>query len=112
MTNDLHRYSGPHRDSDLRRVPPPMLFWHSVGILLRNVAAGFAGGIVMWILALTIAAGTCLLLPSMAADAEVAWQAAWTPSGFLFVGVLMAAFMALLTFSAWYLRATRRGAAS
>jgi hypothetical protein len=71
-------------------------------ILVRNAGVGFAGGIALWILALVSAAAVSLAVPGMGAHAAAgAWQAAWTPSGFLYVGVLIATACAMLTAAIW-----------
>ena len=72
-------------------------------ILGRNAGVGFAGGIALWILALLTATGLALVAPSMGPGAATgAWQAAWTPSGFLFAGTLTGILMALVTVSVWW----------
>lgn len=88
--------------------------WPRRGLYLaRNTAAGFAGGIVLWILALLLAASVALVSPSMGPDAAAgAWQAAWTPSGFLYAGTLFAAAAALLTIAIWWAIDQRNGSRS
>lgn len=75
---------------------------HRGRILARNTAIGFVGGTALWILALLTASSIAALAPGMGpAAAAGAWQAAWTPAGFLYTGTLVAGVMALLTVTIW-----------
>lgn len=78
--------------------------WPRRGLILaRNVAGGFGVGVALWVLALLSAALLSLATPSMGPRAAAgAWEAAWTPSGFLYVGALMAGMSALLTVVIWW----------
>lgn len=72
-------------------------------VLARNASVGFAGGIALWILALLAASGLAFVAPSMGSGvAAGAWQAAWTPAGFLFAGILAACLMAIVTVTVWW----------
>jgi len=92
----------------------PQSRWRRRGLFLaRNVGVGFAGGIAMWILALLTAAGLSLLAPDMGPRAAAgAWQAAWTPSGFLCAGIVVAGLSAFLTVAVWWAIDQRNGATS
>jgi ABC-type Co2+ transport system permease subunit len=85
-----------------KNAPRPV--WPRRGLILaRNTGVGFAGGIALWILALLTASGVALVAPSMGPGAAAgAWEAAWTPAGFLYVGILTAALMALVTVTVWW----------
>jgi hypothetical protein len=72
-------------------------------ILGRNAGVGFAGGIALWILTLLTATSLALVAPSMGPGAAAgAWQAAWTPSGFLFAGTLTGSLMTLVMAAVWW----------
>lgn len=82
--------------------PRPVWPRHSL-ILARNAGVGFAGGIALWVLALLAASGLAFVAPSMGSGvAAGAWQAAWTPEGFLFAGILTACLMAIVTVTVWW----------
>lgn len=91
---------------------PPRSPWPRRGLILaRNVGVGFVGGVVLWVVALLFAALVSLAVPGMGPHAAAgAWQAAWTPSGFLYVGALVAVVAALLTAAVWVAIDQRRGA--
>ncbi|MBF4615916.1 hypothetical protein [Curtobacterium sp. VKM Ac-1376] len=82
----------------------PRPVWRRRGlVLVRNAGVGFAGGIALWILALLAASGLAFVTPSMGSGAAAgAWQAAWTPAGFLLAGVLTAGLMAIVTVTVWW----------
>lgn len=72
-------------------------------VLARNAGVGFTGGIALWVLALLAASGLAFVAPSMGSGvAAGAWQAAWTPAGFLFAGILTAGLMAIVTVTVWW----------
>jgi hypothetical protein len=90
-------------DARLHTNAPPSPWPRRGLIFARNVAGGFVLGVVLWVLALLSAALLSLTAPSMGPHAAAgAWEAAWTPSGFLYVGALMAGVAALLTVVIWW----------
>jgi hypothetical protein len=97
-------------DARLHTDAPPSRWPRRGLILARNVACGFVMGMALWVLALLGAALLSLAAPSMGQHAAAgAWQAAWTPSGFLYVGGLMAGVVALLTVVIWAVLDQRDG---
>jgi hypothetical protein len=84
-------------------VEAPRSKWSRRGLILaRNTGVGFAGGIALWVMALLFAALISIAVPAMGPHAAAgAWQAAWTPSGFLFAGALAATACAMLTVAIW-----------
>ncbi|MBE3077023.1 hypothetical protein HA387_01100 [Clavibacter michiganensis subsp. michiganensis] len=90
-------------DGRLHTNAPPRR-WRRRGLLLiRNTAAGFLLGVVLWILALLFASAVSLVVPDMGPEAAAgAWEAAWTPSGYVFTGTLLAGTCALVTIAIWW----------
>ncbi|WP_420367147.1 hypothetical protein [Curtobacterium sp. L1-20] len=90
----------------------PRSRWPRRGLILaRNTGVGFAGGVLLWIVALLFGALVSLVSPGMGPHAAAgAWAAAWTPSGFLFAGAVIAAGCAMLTVAIWWAIDQRRAA--
>ncbi|MBF4587947.1 hypothetical protein [Curtobacterium sp. VKM Ac-2887] len=92
----------------LHQTPPRSPWPRRLLILGRNTTVGFAAGVTMWVFALLFAARVSrAFLGAHAADG--AWQAAWTPSGFLYAGALVAVVAALLTAAVWAVIDQRNG---
>ncbi|MEJ1816016.1 hypothetical protein [Clavibacter michiganensis] len=69
---------------------------------MRNTAAGFLLGVGLWILALLFASAVSLVVPDIGPEAAAgAWEAAWTTSGYVFTGTLLAGACALVTIAIW-----------
>ncbi|WP_027464405.1 hypothetical protein [Curtobacterium sp. UNCCL17] len=95
----------------LHQNPPRSPWPRRLRFLGRNTAIGFAAGVAMWVFALLFAAAVSRAFIGAHAAAG-AWQAAWTPSGYLYAGALVAVAAALLTAGIWAAIDQRDGAAS
>jgi len=84
----------------LHQNPPRSPWPRRLLILGRNTAIGFTAGTAMWVLALLFAATVSRAFIG-ADSAAGAWQAAWTPSGYLYAGALVAVVAALVTAAVW-----------
>ncbi|WP_434513195.1 hypothetical protein ABUV18_03034 (plasmid) [Clavibacter nebraskensis] len=90
-------------DGRLHTNAPPRR-WRRRGLLLiRNTTAGFLLGVGLWVLALLFASAVSLVVPDMGPEAAAgAREAAWTPSGYVFSGTLLAGVLALVTIAIWW----------